>query len=682
MRAKWCGPEVYDVAQQLVTSCLREDGSLFTPGRAIWTQELAESLDGHVGDPATGSGTFVEKLKAQLASAEPDGVQLGAEILFLQLLAEDDVKGELKLEHVDTILGLVPGHASVPPELQDALNSGGVASYGAGKAFRDAYVRFLLRFLIGWKELDEAEQERALADPWAFLRLVESFRTSTDAMTANALLHLIFPETFEYVIAPKDRAALIKAFGSAPQVAEVGDDNEQLVQIRRAATATLGRDVELYEDPFKRIWREDTSPAWAEMVRWAKQLYARKDFDEVERDYKLVLAEKVAAAKEELELDGEWTVALKRALTAKDNNLLGWRTGDEFAKWTLENPTDVRRLLTSLWAPEDRIAAMQDFLSKLPREAVSGQGTRISLASYLLLGVDAGGSPFFKPGVFQGMRRALQLPPSYTQIDPEGTYRPEQLAKSLGVDGKRIRAYLRGAFQRDPAEQGDDWVLTGEQAEAIVEKFGDQSRATATVAPYLEWVELLEELRLRMLGEGVVLSDLLDAQGLVYWIVQGAPPGDWPEAEKSTLLAFRGGAGPTSAGSDGSGKEKKGPSPGPVTLPPIPVDVAADLHLPEPWLQDIVDLLGSKRQLIFYGPPGTGKTFVAQRARRAPDRGERRRCASSSSTRPIPTRTSSRATAPGRPTTDRSPSSSSPACSGNWPRRLRLQSGRPPHPRH
>jgi 5-methylcytosine-specific restriction protein B len=40
--------------------------------------------------------------------------------------------------------------------------------------------------------------------------------------------------------------------------------------------------------------------------------------------------------------------------------------------------------------------------------------------------------------------------------------------------------------------------------------------------------------------------------------------------------------------------------------------LAAALHLPERWLQDTLDLIERRKQVILYGPPGTGKTFLAQ----------------------------------------------------------------------
>jgi MoxR-like ATPase len=42
-------------------------------------------------------------------------------------------------------------------------------------------------------------------------------------------------------------------------------------------------------------------------------------------------------------------------------------------------------------------------------------------------------------------------------------------------------------------------------------------------------------------------------------------------------------------------------------------NLAEELLLEEDWLEEVVGLLGEKRQVIFQGPPGTGKTFVARR---------------------------------------------------------------------
>lgn len=49
-----------------------------------------------------------------------------------------------------------------------------------------------------------------------------------------------------------------------------------------------------------------------------------------------------------------------------------------------------------------------------------------------------------------------------------------------------------------------------------------------------------------------------------------------------------------------------------VTLRNATPELASDLHVPQSWIQESIDLLNDRPQLIFYGPPGTGKTYLAQ----------------------------------------------------------------------
>lgn len=49
-----------------------------------------------------------------------------------------------------------------------------------------------------------------------------------------------------------------------------------------------------------------------------------------------------------------------------------------------------------------------------------------------------------------------------------------------------------------------------------------------------------------------------------------------------------------------------------LRLPDVPGDVADRLLVDREWLQECVELLRDRPQLIFYGPPGTGKTYLAQ----------------------------------------------------------------------
>jgi len=50
-----------------------------------------------------------------------------------------------------------------------------------------------------------------------------------------------------------------------------------------------------------------------------------------------------------------------------------------------------------------------------------------------------------------------------------------------------------------------------------------------------------------------------------------------------------------------------------LTLPDATDDLAARLHVTRAWVQEVIDLLRDRPQLIFYGPPGTGKTYLARK---------------------------------------------------------------------
>ena len=552
-----------------------------------------------------GSGTWLDRFEAQVEILGADEILLGAELVFVLLLPQSDTLADTKREQIGRVLALVPDIPAVPQRLDAAFDGGGVANFSTAKSYSPALLRFIIRLAVHLKELPEPQIEAVLSDAWAFRDVVAEVRTSTDQMMANAIKHAFYPEFFESIISPSQRDQLIRTFDKLPDVADQPDSDRKITRIVELATAASDGDFNLYEDTFRRVWSQPADPRWEEGVQLAQRLYVREDFDEQEREYKVVVGELVGAARSALLADDAgWLQALESALKDRNQNLVGWRVRDPFLEWVNADLGRSAAALRLLWAATE--PSLREFVETLPPQPpLRGNGTRASISSLLLMGIDVSRFPFYKPTVHEGFRTALGLARLATapDIDPETTYRPEDLAARLGLDGRQVREFLRERFPRAESEHGDAWVLTPEQAEAVLTQFAGDADATAADALYADWLGLLQEFRYRLLAAGTGLRDLLDAQGLAWWLVSGPPPEGWTGDELAALDAFRRGA----------------PSALPLTAPPasglLPVidsEFAAKLHLPASWLGGLLDMLEEKKQVILYGPPGTGKTFIAQ----------------------------------------------------------------------
>ena len=85
-RAPWVGDAVYAAGERFVAECLRQDGSLLTPGRAIWTPGTLDDFhERYVVHEKTEGGSFMERLQEQLEGAPDETIQLTAETLSHQL---------------------------------------------------------------------------------------------------------------------------------------------------------------------------------------------------------------------------------------------------------------------------------------------------------------------------------------------------------------------------------------------------------------------------------------------------------------------------------------------------------------------------------------------------------------------------------------------------------------------
>jgi len=266
-RGAWVGDAVYAAGQRFVEQCLRSDGSLFAPGRAIWSSPNLEDFYARfVTNADEGAGTFWDKLREQLVGA-PDGtIQLAAESIFFNYLCEDDTGADHKRDTVNEVLERMSAPVTVPPELE-ACYPHGIARIGLARTQKWQQLSWLLRFMQAWKSMTEREREEALGDPAAFRERVHSVEKLSASVQVEGLLHLVFPDSFESIVSPNAKKAIVKAFadhldGDEPNV------DEQLTAIRLVLADDFDEGFSFYDPPLQAVWGGgDSGGAW--LVRGA-----------------------------------------------------------------------------------------------------------------------------------------------------------------------------------------------------------------------------------------------------------------------------------------------------------------------------------------------------------------------------------------------------------------------------
>ena len=186
----------------------------------------------------------------------------------------------------------------------------------------------------------------------------------------------------------------------------------------------------------------------------------------------------------------------------------------------------------------------------------------------------------------------------------------EQLWASGAVDPVRLRDFLavvpRTAFSGTGARVSvasfllsalDPTGLPVYRAELFKRAF-ELTDATADpggdeATTYLHALDFLDTFIEEAAARGLELRDRLDAQGLVWMITKYGPPPWWDEQDQRRFRQWRGDPVDTDAGDLNK--------------------LAGDLLLDVAFLEQTLELLDAKGQVIFHGPPGTGKTYVAQR---------------------------------------------------------------------
>ena len=333
---------------------------------------------------------------------------------------------------------------------------------------------------------------------------------------------------------------------------------------------------------------------WDEYIECVRRYVASGRIDDDELNYKREVARELGGVRKAVlpgNVDG--LDLLKRVTPSYVINLCGWRGRDGLLRWFRTDPDGALAALLELWAryeqssgqplpTGDVIERVRAFARRVPRDAISGAGTRMRLISFLMMGVDAERYPPFMTTVFAAAYELTKYQEAPKDADEAALYEHALgfLDRLIEEADKLDRPRTR--LEAQSVVFGMWYPLDG--FKACVKDFssamskGNQQDAQEYLRKMAELLDRLAEHESS--DRQREFSDRYRA------------------CEREYERRFD--------------KVVPGPNARSASQPELQ-SLAKELLLDVDALRTIERLLDDKRQVIFQGPPGTGKTYVARR---------------------------------------------------------------------
>lgn len=310
------------------------------------------------------------------------------------------------------------------------------------------------------------------------------------------------------------KRAIAEAF-SGLVIDETDDVDRRLSQIREVLEREYGYGDHLfYREDIRRQWDLGSTPdPWDDFVRRAKAYIDAGTLEEDEIDFKIAIGGKLAVARDAM-VNGadDWPQLLKKALINRDNNLIHYVTLSKLQNWINESPVAVREALEALWAQEkisvsERINA---FCQRFPTEVIGGTGTRINVASVLLMGLNAEHYPPFRVNIFERTYEQVGYHKLENNANEEAVYEhPLGFLDRFIEEGNKRKVALRHRLDaqsvawaivtgrvEEPEEGGDT------QPPTIPTTLDDLAKQTFLPVSFLKEIETLLEEKRQVIFQG------------------------------------------------------------------------------------------------------------------------------------------------------------------------------------
>ena len=183
------------------------------------------------------------------------------------------------------------------------------------------------------------------------------------------------------------------------------------------------RDFDSYDQDLRSRWDPSPSDPWDRYLGHASEYLDTGQLESQELSYKFKIGRKLKEAREAvLSESNDWgDILAKRGLP---DNLIYWLDWDKFCNWINTSPNDALKALRSIWTRDDLSISerIRAFSELLPSSLIGGSGTRMSLASVLLMGIDVEQYPPFKVRTFDAAYKRTRYDPRSRGADEAALY--------------------------------------------------------------------------------------------------------------------------------------------------------------------------------------------------------------------------------------------------------------------
>ena len=278
-----------------------------------------------------------------------------------------------------------------------------------------------------WKQQSLGSHDESLREPWTFKKVIHSLTIKGSAPQRDALLHLVYPDTFEPIVGTGDRELIRDAFSELLDV-EHDDVDQDLLTIRHHLNQRYGKSFDFYSPEIGRLW-DSEMPVWRRLALWARSFVDYPEFDRFERDFKVEVASNVKQALEALESDSDDWLRLLRRSFGKPNNLTSWQAHAKFLDWCAESHDEAGKALRGLWRSRESwtnndhaAEEVRVFLDQVPTNYLSGKHTRVNIASFLAMAIDPYTYPVYRVSVFESGYKLTEFAPPASSASEASVY--------------------------------------------------------------------------------------------------------------------------------------------------------------------------------------------------------------------------------------------------------------------